>query len=116
MLTEALDVQRLLDEGVEQVAQLAARLPPRKGKRRRPDTLVGWIVRGREGVHLEGFTDSDGSYLSSWPAVARFYAALTAKRRGHVPEPSPTEEARRREAREASERLMAAMYPKRKRT
>lgn len=81
-------VQRLIAEGLVSVGQVARKLPPGRGERRHPNTVTRWVVRGKRGVRLEGFFGPDGTWWTSWQALARFFAALQPGG-GDAPEARP---------------------------
>src|SRR4051812_46018267 len=84
-MSDAATIVKLLEEGAIPVHDLVALLPPETGKRRRPETLVRWIVHGKKGIRLEGFCGGGKGWYSSKQALARFFAALTEKRVGTQP-------------------------------
>ena len=70
-------IERLITEGLASLSQAARLLPAVRGRRRHSSTIHRWIVRGKRGVHLEGFQGADGTWWTSRPALARFFAQLT---------------------------------------
>jgi hypothetical protein len=105
-------VLRMLREGAEPVARLAALVPASRGKRCLPSTLVRWILFGKRGVRLEGFVGPGKSWHSSAPALARFFARLTEIRCAgeRFPPASPAADDKRgREREERSARAAEAM-------
>lgn len=70
-------VERLIAEGAVSAGMVVAKLPHTRGKRRHPNTVSRWITKGKGGVKLEGFAGLDGTWWTSWKALARFFAALT---------------------------------------
>ena len=80
------EIEQLIREGAVGVAEVAAQLKSSRGKARSPYTITTWIVRGQRGVFLQGFFGPSGGWWTSWPALARFFAALT---RGQARAPAP---------------------------
>lgn len=99
-------IEQLIAEGAQSVAAIARKLPPCRGKKRAPHTVVRWITEGRRGVRLEGFTGIGKGWFTSLPAVARFFSQLTAKRLRR-PLPTPASEERARRQREREQRAFA---------
>jgi hypothetical protein len=83
-------IEQLLSEGAVSVTEAIRKLPTANGVRR-PETMTRWIVQGKHGVQLEGFSGPDKTWWTSWPALARFFAALTAQRLGKQLPPVPQE-------------------------
>lgn len=72
---------RLMDEGLLSLVQIAAFLPPVRGKRVSTSSVFRWITKGKHGVKLEGIRLHGGGYFSSKAALARFAAAVTQAER-----------------------------------
>lgn len=70
-------VAQVLREGAKPVSDLAGMLPPERGKRTNPQTLVRWITRGKKGVRLEGYRGHGNGWFSSVDALSRFFARLS---------------------------------------
>lgn len=99
-------IARLLAEGPITASQAARLRPAHRGRQTAPQTVVRWIRIGLRGVKLEGYHDGSG-WVTSRRALARFYAALTAKKAGNAAPLLPEQEEWLRRAREAGERLKA---------
>lgn len=70
--------ERLMEEGLLGLVQIAAMLPPIRGKRVSTSSIFRWIVKGKHGIQLEAIRLHGSGYFSSKAALARFAAALTA--------------------------------------
>jgi hypothetical protein len=102
--------QRLLIEGLKPLAQAARKVPSfRNGRPTSPGCLWRWATRGAKAadgtvVKLETVNLCGGRLCTSEPALARFFARLTAAAAspdGPPPSPSPS---RRRQAAEKAGR------------
>jgi hypothetical protein len=79
------------------------------------NAVVGWILRGKKGVFLDGYRGAGKAWWTSAAAIRRFYAALSAaeadrsRRARKQPETVPFDSpaARHREAEKAKEKLRA---------
>jgi hypothetical protein len=70
--------ERLISEGLVSLAEIAAMLPPVRGKKTSSSSVFRWIVHGKEGVKLEGIRLHGSGFWTSKPALARFASALTS--------------------------------------
>jgi len=88
---------RIIAEGPVRVAEVARRCPADRGRRGHvsADAVVRWIRHGRRGVRLEGCRLSGKGWCSSWPALARFSAALEAAAGGTAAVVAPQQRERR---------------------
>jgi hypothetical protein len=98
-------VLKIIEEGAVSVTDAAARIPPERGKCRRAETLTRWITEGKGGVRLEGFYGADKTWMTSLPALARFFAALTTARLSRRQESPPQPQTASRRAQAAGEEL-----------
>lgn len=99
-------VERLREEGLVPVRDVARKLPPGpRGRPRRPGTVVGWIKRGLlVGVKLPE------CWYTSWPAVDAFLAGLTKAKQAPPKALSDAERKRRCDKALESMRKSAAAY------
>jgi hypothetical protein len=90
----------------------AARLVPASNRHgyASASTLVRWIIYGKRGVRLDGSRLTGKTWWTSAKALERFWADLSAREAGRVPEPGSGETIRQREARaEADCRALTAL-------
>lgn len=103
--------KRLLDGGEKlmPLGRACTFLSASRGEKVSPSALCRWILRGKEGVRLDGVRLNGGGWWTSREALSRFAAALSARVAGKALEPeaaTPSELERRAEA--AKERMRAA--------
>lgn len=109
--------ERLLAEDPIPVTK-AAKLAPCANSRRgycSANALVGWILRGKKGVFLDGYRGAGKAWWTSAAALRRFFAELSrveadrSRRARKQPEVIPigSPAALHREAERAKERLRA---------
>ena len=91
-------IERLLAEGVISVTSAARTLPSCRTAVRCAEGVTAWIRRGKRGIKLEGFFGSDGTWWTSLPALARFFAALTNRKLARPGIEQPERLRRRHEA------------------
>lgn len=71
--------ERLISEGLIDLAAVAKLLPSVRGKRVSTSSILRWILRGKSGIRLEAVRLHGASWFTSTPAVARFAALLTSR-------------------------------------
>ncbi len=114
---------RLQEEGQIAVSKAARFVKAERGRRgyASASTLVRWIIKGKQGVRLEGVRGTGSTWYTSKQALARFQAKLSEVQAGEsavVAEavgPSTSEMERRRQgAMEGIRRIRAAEKAARK--
>jgi hypothetical protein len=73
--------ERLMAEGLKSLEEIAASLPPIRGKRISTSSVLRWCLRGKNGCKLEAIRCHGGMWFSSVPALARWSAELTNRHR-----------------------------------